>query len=280
MTSPASDRVWLVTGSSSGFGRELVLAALAHGDRVVATARRTAALDGLVAAAPDRVHPVALDVTDAAQIDAAVAAAIDRFGRVDVLVNNAGFGTVGALEEVEPDHLRDVMETMYFGPVALTQAVLPHMREHGRGAIVQISSMGGMVSYPGFAAYCSAKWALEAASEALHAEVGPLGITVLIVEPGSFRTSFGGAGLHESPALPAYAATAGPTRAFITTVDGTQPGDPAKAAAAIVATLGEDDPPLRLALGDDAVDALRGAYESRLAELARWEQRSRAAVFD
>jgi NAD(P)-dependent dehydrogenase (short-subunit alcohol dehydrogenase family) len=172
------------------------------------------------------------------------------------------------------------METMYFGPVALTRAVLPHMRERGTGAIVQISSMGGMVSYPGYAAYCSAKFALEAASEALHAEVAPLGICVLIVEPGSFRTEFGGARLHESPPLAAYAATVGPTRDFITSVDGTQPGDPRKAAQAIVATLDEDAPPLRLALGDDAVDALRGAYEGRLAELARWEDRSRAAVFE
>jgi len=280
MTSPATDRVWLITGSNSGFGRELVDAALAHGDRVVATARRPETLDDLVAAAPDRIHPVALDVTDPRQITAAVAAAIERFGRLDVLVNNAGRGTVGAIEEVEPDHLREIMETMYFGPIALTQAVLPHMRERGSGAIVQISSMGGMVSVPGFGAYCSAKFALEAASEALHGEVGPLGITVLIVEPGSFRTEFGGARLHASPENPAYAETVGPTRAYITSVDGTQPGDPRKAAQAIVATLDEPEPPLRLALGDDAVDALRGAHEARLAELAQWEERSRAAVFD
>ena len=172
-------------------------------------------------------------MTDPEQIAAAVAAALDRFGRVDVLVNNAGFGTVGALEEVEPDHLRGVMETMYFGPVALTRAVLPHMRERGCGAIVQISSMGGMVSFPGFGAYCSAKFALEAASEALHAEVGPLGITVLIVEPGSFRTEFGGARLHESPRARGLRRNRRADARVHHDVDGTQPGDPRKAAAAI-----------------------------------------------
>src|SRR5688572_17153037 len=171
MTSP----VWLITGTSSGFGRELAQAALARGDRVVATARRPETLADLVALAPDRALAVALDVTRQDQIDRAVAAAVERFGRIDVLVNNAGHGSVGAIEEIEPDHLRALMDTMYFGPIALTQAVLPGMRERGSGAIVQISSMGGLVSSPGFGAYCSAKWALEAASEALHGEVRPLG---------------------------------------------------------------------------------------------------------
>ncbi len=144
MTSP--ERVWLITGSSSGFGRHLAEAALAHGDRVVATARRPESLDELVARAPDRALAVALDVTDGAAIDAAVAAALERFGRIDVLVNNAGSGSVGAVEEIEPDHLRTLMDTMFFGPVTLTQAVLPHMRERGSGAIVQMSSMGGQVT--------------------------------------------------------------------------------------------------------------------------------------
>jgi len=276
MTSP----VWLITGTSSGFGRELAQAVLARGDRLVATARRPETLDDLVALAPDRAAAVALDVTRQDQIDAAVAAARDRFGRVDVLVNNAGHGSVGAIEEIEPGHLRELMDTMYFGPIALTQAVLPGMREQGSGAIVQISSMGGLVSSPGFGAYCSAKWALEAASEALHGEVGPLGIRVLIVEPGAFRTAFGGGRLHESPELAAYAETVGPTREYITSVDGAQPGDPRKAAEAILATLDQPDPPLRLGLGNDAVDAIRGALEQRLATLAATEPLARSAVFD
>jgi NAD(P)-dependent dehydrogenase (short-subunit alcohol dehydrogenase family) len=279
MTSPADSRVWLITGTSSGFGRQLALAALDRGDAVVATARRPETLSALATAAPDRVRTVALDVTDGDQIVAAVASALDRFGRIDVLVNNAGHGSVGAIEEVEPDHLRALMETMFFGPVALTKAVLPHMRERGGGAIVQMSSMGGQLAPPGFGAYCSAKWALEAASEALAAEVRPLGLRVLIVEPGSFRTEFGGARLHESPEIAAYAETAGRNRAYITGVDGTQPGDPRKAAEAIVATLDAPDPPLRLALGEDAVDALRAGFDARRAELDAWEDVSRSAVF-
>jgi NAD(P)-dependent dehydrogenase (short-subunit alcohol dehydrogenase family) len=275
MTSP----VWFITGSSAGFGRELARAALERGDRVVATARRPEAVADLVAIAPDRATAVALDVTRQDQIDAAVAVALDRFGRLDVLVNNAGHGSVGAIEEVEPGHLRALMDTMYFGPIALTQAVLPHLRAQGRGAIVQMSSMGGLVTAPGFGAYCGAKWALEAASEALAAEVAPLGIHVMIVEPGAFRTEFGGARLHESPPLDAYADTVGPTRAYITGVDGEQPGDPRKAAAAIIAALDAPEPPLRLALGGDAVEAIRAALEQRLEGLAAWEDVARGTVF-
>jgi NAD(P)-dependent dehydrogenase (short-subunit alcohol dehydrogenase family) len=279
MTSPESSRVWLITGTSAGFGRELALAALERGDCVVATARRPETLHDLVAAAPERVLAAPLDVTRSDQIAAAVAAALDRFGRIDVLVNNAGHGSVGALEEVEPDHLHTLMETMFFGPFALTQAVLPHMRGRGSGAIVQMSSMGGQLSPPGFGAYCSAKWALEAASEALAAEVAPLGLRVLIVEPGSFRTEFGGARLHQSPPIDAYAATAGPNRDYITSVDGTQPGDPRKAAEAILSVLDAPEPPLRLALGDDAVDAIRAGLDARRAELDAWEHVGRATVF-
>ncbi len=278
MTSP-EPRVWLITGSSSGFGRHLAEAAIAHGDRVVATARRPETLDELVAIDPDRVEAVALDVTDGAQIEAAVAAALERFGRIDVLVNNAGNGSVGAVEEIDLGHLRTLMETMFFGPVALTQAVLPHMRERGSGAIVQMSSMGGQTAFPGFGAYCAAKFALEGLTEALAAEVTPHGIRVLMPEPGSFRTGFAGGGLHQSEAIDAYADTVGQTREFITSMDGEQPGDPAKAAAAILAAL--DDPePLRLALGADAVDALRDELERRRKDLDGYEDVARAAVFD
>jgi NAD(P)-dependent dehydrogenase (short-subunit alcohol dehydrogenase family) len=171
------------------------------------------------------------------------------------------------------------MEVMFFGPVALTKAVLPQMRERGSGAIVQMSSMGGQLSPPGFGGYCAAKWALEAASEALAAEVAPLGIRVLIVEPGSFRTEFGGARLHQSPPLPAYAETAGRNRAYITRVDGTQPGDPRKAAQAILDVVGAPDAPLRLALGEDAVEALGAGLDARRAELDAWSHVSRSAVF-
>ncbi len=275
-----SSRTWLITGTSSGFGREIARAALERGDCVVATARRPETLAELVESAPDRVHAVALDVTRADQIAAAVAAALERFGSIDVLVNNAGNGSVGAIEEVDMDELRGLMETMFFGPFALTQAVLPQMRERGSGAIVQISSMGGQLSPPGFGAYCSAKFALEAASESLAAEVEPHGLRVLIVEPGSFRTGFGGERMQRSHDSGIYGDSAGQNRAYIDGMDGTQPGDPRRAAAAIVSALDAPDAPLRLALGDDAVDAIRAKHERLRADLDGWEHVSRAMAVD
>jgi len=279
-TNNDSARVWLITGSSAGFGRELAEAALAAGDRVVATARRPETLDDLVARDPDRVLALSLDVTRAEQVEAAVAGALERFGRLDVVVNNAGHGSVGAIEEIDPTDLRAIMDTMFFGAFAVTQAALPHLRAQGSGAIVQMSSMGGQVSPPGFGAYCSAKWALEAMSEALAAEIGPLGVRVLIVEPGAFRTEFGGARMHRSREIEAYRSTVGPTRQAVDDMDGTQPGDPRKAAAAVLQALDADQPPLRLALGDDCVDHVRAALERRQAELAAWEATSRAMALD
>jgi NAD(P)-dependent dehydrogenase (short-subunit alcohol dehydrogenase family) len=268
-------RVWLISGSSSGFGRSIAAAALRAGDRVVVTARRPETLTDLVAGARGRALAVGLDVTDQAHIDAAVAAARSRFGRIDVLVNNAGYGSVGAVEELDHGELRVVMDTMFFGAVALTRAVLPVMRAQGAGAIVQMSSMGGQVAPPGFGAYCAAKFALEAISESLSAEVAPFGIRVLIVEPGAFRTAFGGAAMQRSRDIGVYADTVGPTRAAVDAMDGAQPGDPAKAAAAILAALDSDATPLRLALGDDAVEAIRGALNRRRVDLDAWEAVSR-----
>jgi NAD(P)-dependent dehydrogenase (short-subunit alcohol dehydrogenase family) len=179
-------RVWFITGASSGFGRTIAEAALERGDAMVATARRT---DGLAGLGPDdRVHPMALDVTDAAQREAAVEEALERFGRIDVLVNNAGRTQVGAVEETTDEELRALFELHFFAPVALTRAVLPHMRKQGGGAIVQMSSVGGQVTAPGFSAYCATKFALEGLSETLRDEVATLGIRTLIVEPGAFRT--------------------------------------------------------------------------------------------
>jgi NAD(P)-dependent dehydrogenase (short-subunit alcohol dehydrogenase family) len=272
-------RVWLITGSSSGFGLQLAQTALEHGDIVVATARNPSTLDELVAGAPDRVLAVRLDVTDADDRAAAIDATLDRFGRLDVLVNNAGYGSVGAVEEIEERPFRALMETMFFGAFALTQAALPVMRGQGSGAIIQISSMGGQITAPGFGAYCAAKFALEAVSESLAAEVKPFGIRVLIVEPGAFATGFGGARMERSPALGTiYAETVGPTREAVDGMDGSQPGDPAKAAAAIVRALEAVDAPLHLALGDDAVDAIRAAQDARRADLEAWEQVSRSTA--
>jgi NAD(P)-dependent dehydrogenase (short-subunit alcohol dehydrogenase family) len=273
-------RVWLITGSSSGFGLQLAQSALEHGDRVVATARQLSSLDELVAAAPDGAAiAVQLDVTDPDERAAAIAAAVDHFGRLDVLVNNAGFGSVGAVEEIRLDEFRPLMETMFFGPLALTQAALPIMRVKRSGAIVQISSMGGQVTMPGFGAYCASKFALEAVSESLAVEVTPFGIQVLIVEPGAFATGFGGARMQRSPQLgEVYTETVGPTRAAVDGMDGSQPGDPAKAAAAIIRALSDRAAPLHLALGDDAVDAIRAAQDGRRADLEAWERVSRSTA--
>ena len=207
----SSGRVWLVTGASSGFGRAITEAAVEAGDVVVATARRTDPLEELVKARPDQVEALALDVTDTDAAASTVAAIQARYGRIDVLVNNAGRGQVGAAEETTEAELRDLFDLHLHGPAALVRAVLPGMRERVSGAIVQMSSFGGQVAYPGFSAYCATKFALEGYSEALAAEVAPLGIRVLIVEPGAFRTSFSGGGLHESEAMDAYADTVGPT---------------------------------------------------------------------
>ena len=274
-------RVWLITGASSGFGRAIAEAALAAGDIVVAAARRAEAMDDLVASAPERVTALQLDVTNPDRVGSAVTEVLDKHGRVDVLVNNAGRGMIGAAEETTDDELRDLMDLHFFGPAALTRAVLPHMRECGSGAVVQMSSMGGRFTFPGAGAYSATKFALEGWSEALAKEVGRFGIRVLIVEPGAFRTSFNGAGaLQMSEPIAAYDDLIGPVRSGMAEDDGAQPGDPAKAAAAILQALDASDPPLRLALGNDALDSISGALDEAKAELAAWDAVGRATVFD
>lgn len=273
------NKVWLVTGANSGFGRAIAEAAVAAGDVVVGAARRAAALDDLVAAHPDQVEALALDVTDSAAIDAAVADVLARHGRIDVLVNNAGRSHVGAFEETGDAELRELFDVHVFGPAALVRAVLPSMRERRSGAIVQMSSMGGQMSFAGFSAYSGTKFALEGMTEALAAEVNPLGIKTLIVEPGAFRTSLL-ANLTASPELADYDATVGGTRAMIARSDGTQPGDPAKAAALIVQAVEADGSPLRLPLGDDGVDAVLGHLDQVRDDIAPWEKRARATRLD
>ncbi|MFC5183440.1 oxidoreductase [Actinomadura harenae] len=277
----SEQRVWLITGATSGFGRALAEAALAAGDVVVAAARRPGALDDLVAAHPDRVRAVALDVTDQAAISAAVAEAVLWHGRVDVLVNNAGRGLVGAVEETSDRELREQMELHFFGPAALVRAVLPHMRRRGTGAIVQMSSMGGRMSFPGVGAYSASKHALEGLTLALAGEVAGFGVRTLIVEPGSFRTSFAGTNsLARTAELPEYADLVGPVRRDLPNSDGAQPGDPVRAAAAIVAALDADETPLRLPLGNDAVDAIEASLARDREEAAIWEKVSRSTDFE
>jgi NAD(P)-dependent dehydrogenase (short-subunit alcohol dehydrogenase family) len=273
-------RVWLITGATSGFGRVIADAALARGDAVVATSRQ---IDGLQDLEGDeRVLVARLDVTDAADREAAVAAALDRFGRIDVLVNNAGRTQVGAVEETTDDELRALFDLHFFGPAALTRLVLPAMRNNDpptRGAIVQMSSVGGQVTAPGFGAYCATKFALEGLTQTLQEEVATFGIRTLIVEPGAFRTGlFRPGAAYESAEMPEYADVVGPTRAYVRDGDGLQPGDPVKAAAAIIAALEADDPPLRLVLGADAIGNIRRRLEGLSSELDAWEDVGRATA--
>jgi NAD(P)-dependent dehydrogenase (short-subunit alcohol dehydrogenase family) len=272
-------RTWFITGASSGFGRAIAEAALARGDRVTVAARRIEPLADL--AADVRVNVVTLDVTDERQRQAAIARAIERFGRIDVLVNNAGRTQVGAVEETTDEELRSLFDLHFFGPVALTRAVLPHMRANGGGAIVQMSSVGGQTSAPGFGAYCATKFALEGLTQALHDEVAGFGIRTLIVEPGAFRTGlFRPGAAYQSARLPEYADTVGPTRAYVENNDGSQPGDPAKAARAILRALDAEEPPLRLVLGADAIAGIRSRLGQLSEELERWERVGRDTAVD
>ncbi|MGW0764527.1 oxidoreductase [Streptomyces sp. NPDC002676] len=274
------NKVWLVTGASSGFGRAITEAAVAAGDVVIGAARRPEALDDLVAAHPDQVEALQLDVTDLAGIDAAVRDVVARHGRIDVLVNNAGRTHVGAVEETSDQELRDLFELHFFGPAALVRAVLPHMRERRSGAIVQMSSMGGQMSFAGFGAYSGTKFALEGLSEALADEVAEHGIKVLIVEPGAFRTSLFDTGRAGASADSGAYAKVGETRGFVAGGDGTQPGDPAKAAAVILAALEAEHTPLRLPLGDDGVSAVLAHLDQVREDVTAWEKQSRATSFD
>ncbi|WP_416565319.1 oxidoreductase [Nocardia testacea] len=277
----SNPKIWLVTGASSGFGRAITRAAIDAGDTVIAVARRTAALDDLVAAHPDQVEALALDVTDTERIETAVADIVARYGRIDVLVNNAGRTQVGAVEETTDRELRDLFDLHFFGPAALTRAVLPQMRAQRSGAIVMMSSVGGQLSFPGFSAYSATKFALEGFSEALAEEVAPFGIDVLVVEPGAFRTGLFGAGAaYFSAENEVYTETAGATRRMVETGDGTQPGDPAKAAAAIRAALDAERTPLRLPLGEDAVAGILDHLDAVRTDVTEWEKITRATAFD
>jgi len=278
-TTKGTPKVWLVTGASSGFGRALLEAAVAAGGVVVAAARRASTLDDLVASYPDQIDPVQLDVTDHERIEEVVAEAVGRHGRIDVLVNNAGRTHVGAVEEATDAELRSLFEVHLFGPAALVRAVLPHMRERHSGTIVQMSSMGGQLSFAGFSAYSATKFALEGLSGALADEVRPFGIKVLVVEPGAFRTGLFRSA-SESDTSDTYSGSVGMTREMVSTGDGAQPGDPAKAAHAILAALDAEQTPLRLPLGADAIDAISAHLDAVRSELRAWETVARDTLVD
>ena len=270
---------WLITGSSRGLGRALAEAVLAQGHRLIATARKPEQLADLVERYGDRVRAVALDVTDESAARAAVQAAVDAFGSLDVLVNNAGYGDLAPIEDTTLEDFRAQIETNLFGVINVTKAALPVMRRQGSGHIIQLASVGGRVGPIGRGAYAAAKFGVEGFSEVLAKEAGPLGIKVTIIEPGGFRTDFAGASTSISDGNPAYAATVGAVARFQREYDGAQPGDPAKAAGAILKIAGLEDAPLRLPLGSDAVRAVDEAERSRLQSDKKWRRLSMSTDF-
>ncbi|MCR1161725.1 MULTISPECIES: oxidoreductase [unclassified Paenarthrobacter] len=266
---------WLITGCSTGLGRALAQAVLAKGDNAVVTARNTDSLQDLAAEFPTTALAVSLDVTDQSQVDAAVQQATERFGGVDVLVNNAGYGYRAAIEEGDDADVRTLFDTNVFGPVAMIKAVLPGMRSTRSGAIVNISSIGARICPPGSGYYSASKAALEGISGSLHKELQPLGISVTAVEPGGFRTDFAGRSLTQSAeAIADYADTAGKRRKENDTVHGTQPGDPDKAAQVIISAVEAEQTPAFLLLGADAVYAYDAVEEAMRAEVDRWREHS------
>ena len=277
---PPSIPVWFISGCSSGLGLALAREVASAGIGVAATARDVAALGSLQQEFPDLVLPLAMDLNNPASISAAAAAVLDQFGKVDVLVNNAGCGVVGALEEQSEVQIRQNMETNFFGPTRLIRTLLPSFRAQGSGHIVNISAAAAISNYPGFSIYGAGKCAMEGLSEALALELKPLGIHIMIVQPGPFRTDFVGRSLASATnSFPEYEATSGRFANLIRTMNGKQPGDPAKAAAAIIEAVNSPSPPLRLVLGRYAIDKVKKKIASTTQELAAWENVGAATQF-
>ncbi|MFK4086918.1 oxidoreductase [Kribbella sp. NPDC020789] len=274
-------RVWLITGSSRGLGRALAEAVLAAGDRLVATARTPEQLADLVTKYGDQVRAVALDVTDADAARGAVRTALEEFGGLDIVANNAGYANSASIEETPDDDFRAQVETNLFGVVNVTKAALPVFREQRHGHFLQFSSIGGRVGgTPGMGAYQTAKFAVEGFSEVLNNEVKPFGVKVTIVEPGAFRTDWGGSSMTIAANHPDYDETVGAMNRFRVESDGKQAGDPAKAAQAILQVVAADNPPVRLLLGSDALTRAQQGADERAAETAAWAHLSTSTDFD
>ena len=273
-------KVWLITGAAVGLGRELAEHLLATGARVVATSRKLEPLRELATRYPATLLVTPMDVTDQHQVEAAVTAVVKRFGRIDVLVNNAGYGMAGAVEESAEGEYRPLFETNVFGLIRVTQAVLPQMRKQRSGHVVNLSSIGGLVSTPGFGMYNATKFAVEGLSEALAQELKPLGIRVTIVEPGPFRTQFlGRPGTLAACRIADYDETAGRMREYFVEQNGKQPGDPRKAAEAMVRAVESEHPPLHLMLGKATLARLKGKLDAMEHDVAAWEETTRSADF-
>jgi NAD(P)-dependent dehydrogenase (short-subunit alcohol dehydrogenase family) len=272
---------WFITGCSTGLGRALADAVLADGHNAVVTARDVDTLKDLAETYPGSALALTMDVTDSSQVSTAIDKAHTRFGRVDVLVNNAGYGYRAAVEEGADEDVARLFATNFFGPIAVIKAVLPGMRERRAGAIVNISSIGARITPVGSGYYSATKAALEGASGSLRSELEPLGISVTVVEPGAFRTDFAGRSLTQSAdALDAYALTAGKRRKENDTTHGTQAGDPAKAARAIITAVEGPDTPFLLLLGRDALAGFRAVADAQLAEVAKWEDLASKTAYE
>jgi NAD(P)-dependent dehydrogenase (short-subunit alcohol dehydrogenase family) len=267
-------KIWFITGTSRGFGRNFAEVALERGDRVAATARNVSSLDDLVAKHGDAILPIALDVTDAAAVEQAVTAAHTRFGRLDVVVNNAGYGLFGMVEELTEKQLRDQLETNLFGAFFVTKAVLPILREQQSGHIIQISTIGGIGAFPSLGGYHASKWALEGLTESLAQEVTGFGIKVTLVEPGGFATDWAGSSAAHAEPNPAYQPIRG---AMAARAGGAQYGDPAAAGPALLQIVDADNPPLRVLFGSQPTQIVKHLYAQRLQTWSDWEHVSHAA---
>lgn len=265
-----TSKVWFITGASKGFGREWAIAALERGDKVAATARKTDALDDLVQKYGDAILPLQLDVNDHDADFAAVKAAHDNFGRLDIVVNNAGYGHFGMVEELSEQELRDQLETNLFGAIWVTQAALPYLREQKSGHILQVSSIGGISAFPIVGAYHASKWALEGISQALSQEVAGFGIHVTLIEPGGFSTDWSGPSSKHSTELSAYDETR-KTVMEQRQQRNAEPGDPTASAAAVLKLVDSDEPPLRVFFGSGPIQIAKADYESRIANWEKWQ---------
>ena len=265
-----SEKVWFITGTSRGFGREWTIAALERGDKVAATARNTDSLSDLVDKYGEAILPIALDVTDRDADFAAVKQAHDHFGRLDIVVNNAGYGHFGFVEELSEADARDQIETNVFGALWVTQAALPFLRAQGSGHIIQVSSIGGITAFPLVGIYHASKWALEGFSQALAQEVAPFGIHVTLIEPGGFDTDWSGPSSKRSEPLADYAELHQQI-AEVRKTRWSNPGDPTASAAAILKVVDAQDPPLRVFFGESPLQTARADYESRLATWEQWQ---------
>jgi NADP-dependent 3-hydroxy acid dehydrogenase YdfG len=278
--SAVKDRTWFITGASTGFGRVLAEEVLKAGGKVVATARNLDKVADFETRYPKRAKALALDVTNPGEVDSAATQALAQFGRVDVLVNNAGYGLAGAVEEVSEAEYMPMFETNVFGLLRVTRAFLPHLRKQRSGHILNLSSIGGVVASPGMGYYNATKFAVEGISEALAAEVAPLGIRVTIIEPGPFRTDFlGRSGVVAKTRIADYDATAGNMRKYFAENDGKQKGDPLRAVHAMMHVVESPNPPLRLPLGASALQRLRSKLANWEKEIAAWEQVTLGADF-